>query len=98
MAQQLHGPKGELEALVENAGGLASLAAYLETSPEMLSLALGAPAGTRTDKVCAMVEENTRKLLLMPSQGGWIWKVTRRRVVKDWLILARWSEANGGCR
>jgi hypothetical protein len=39
-----------------------------------------------------MVAENTRKLLGMP-QGGFFWRLTRKRVVKDWLILSRWSDA-----
>ncbi len=42
-----------------------------------------------------MVSENTAKLLGMPSQGGFFWRITRRRVVKDWLLLARWSQATG---
>jgi len=42
-----------------------------------------------------MVAENTWKLIQMPSQGGFIWRITRRRVVKDWLILARRSGAAG---
>jgi hypothetical protein len=89
-------PSQDLEALVETAGGVAALAHYLDVSPSVVEVALSAPASGRTDRVNRMVAENTWKLLQMPSQGGFIWRLTRRRVLKDWLILFRWSEASGG--
>jgi hypothetical protein len=85
----------DLQALVNSAGGVEPLAAYLGVSPELIATALNAPDSKRTERVSAMVQENTRKLILMPSQGGFFWRVTKRRVVKDWLILARWGEAQG---
>jgi hypothetical protein len=85
-----------LEEIIENVGGVETLAGYLEVEPNVIELALAAPDGARTQSVRAMVAENTQKLILMPSQGGRIWRITRKRVVKDWLILARWSEASGG--
>jgi hypothetical protein len=86
----------ELYSLVESIGGAEPLAQYLDVSPELIETALAAPEGTWTDRVCRMVCENTGKLLGMPSQGGLFWRLTRRRVVKDWALLARWGEARGG--
>src|SRR6266700_2393964 len=85
----------ELYSLVESIGGAEPLAQYLDVSPELIETALGAPDGAWTDRVCRMVFENTSKLLGMPSQGGFFWRLTRRRVVKDWVLLARWGEARG---
>jgi hypothetical protein len=85
----------ELLLLVEAAGGVEGLAAYLEVPPETLEVALAAPDGAWTDRVSGMVAENTGKLLAMPTQGGFFWRLTRKRVVKDWLILSRWSDAVG---
>ncbi len=85
----------ELYSLVESIGGAEPLAQYLEVSPELIETALAAPEGAWTDRVCRMVCENTGKLLGMPSQGGFFWRLTRRRVVKDWVLLARWGEARG---
>jgi hypothetical protein len=83
----------DLEAVVEYAGGIETLAAYLEVDSQVLTTALSAPDSAWTDRVRAMVSENTQKLIGMPSQGGFFWRLTRKRVVKDWLILARWSES-----
>jgi hypothetical protein len=83
----------ELYSLVESIGGAEPLAQYLDVSPELIESALAAPRGAWTDRVCRMVCENTGKLLAMPSQGGLFWRLTRRRVVKDWVLLARWGEA-----
>ena len=78
-----------LHALVDQAGGIDTLSAYIEVDSAIIEVALNAPTMGRTDRVARMVEENTRKLLLMPSQRGFFWRLTRRRVVKDWLILAK---------
>jgi hypothetical protein len=83
----------DLETLVQEIGGAEPLASYLDADPEMISVALGAPDGAWTDRVSQMVAENTTKLLQMPSQGGFFWRLTRKRVVKDWLLLSRWSDA-----
>lgn len=83
----------DLEVLVHDIGGVEPLASYLDVDPEMISVALRAPEGPWTDRVNQMVAENTTKLLQMPSQGGFFWRLTRTRVVKDWLLLSRWSDA-----
>jgi hypothetical protein len=83
----------ELEEFVRQMGGVEWVAEYLEVDPGMIELALSAPEGAWTDRVSQMVLENTGKLILMPSQGGFFWRLTRRRVVKDWRILAQWSDA-----
>jgi Short C-terminal domain len=90
-------PSQDLNALVELAGGVESLAMYLDLPSETVEVALAAlPGDAKTDRVARMVAENTWKLTGMPSQGGRIWRFTRKRVVKDWLILARRSAALGG--
>lgn len=86
-------PSQDLDALLQVAGGVQPLADYLDVSPEMIACALDAPDSAWTDRVRGMVAENTWKLLQMPSQGGFFWRLTRKRVVKDWDILARWSDA-----
>jgi hypothetical protein len=78
-----------LGELVEQAGGVKVLSSYLQLDADVVALALGTPPTAATERVARMVEENTRKLMLMPSQGGFFWRLTRKRVVKDWLILAR---------
>lgn len=85
----------ELETVVDAAGGIDTLADYLGLAPDVLETALSAPGSAWTERVRAMVSENTAKLLGMPSQGGFFWRITRRRVVKDWQLLARWSQATG---
>jgi hypothetical protein len=84
----------ELLDLVHEAGGIATLAGYLDLEPQMLEAALSAPEGAWTDRVSQMVAENTSKLIQMPSQGGFFWRLTRRRVVKDWRLMARWSDSH----
>jgi hypothetical protein len=78
-----------LEELVVDAGGVEAVAAYVELDADVVSAALAARADPRSPRVASMVWENTRKLVLMPSQGGFFWRLTRKRVAKDWLILAR---------
>lgn len=97
MERKLHSVVGgmlELDSLVEASGGAELLAQYLDVSSELIKTALAAPEGAWTDRVCGMVCENTGKLLGMPSQGGFFWRLTRRRVVKDWVLLARWSDTH----
>jgi len=86
----------QLEAVVDDIGGVEPLASYLDVDPEMIAVALSAPGSAWTDRVSAMVTENTEKLIQMPSQGGFFWRLTRKRVVKDWLLLAHWSDAISG--
>ena len=79
-----------LQALVDEAGGAGAVSGYLDMDEEVIELALTTPATARTERVARMVKENTRKLILMPPpQGGFFWRLTRKRVVKDWLILAK---------
>ncbi len=80
---------GVLADLVQRADGIDGMAAYLEIDPAVVAVALGTPPTAATNRVARMVEENTRKLLLMPSQGGFFWRLTRKRVAKDWHILAK---------
>jgi hypothetical protein len=82
----------ELRVLVDRAGGVDALASYVQLEPAVLEEALRAPDGAWSERVSAMVAENTEKLLLMPSQFGFFWRLTRKRVAKDWLLLARWSQ------
>lgn len=83
-------------ALVEVLDGVEVLATYLDLPQDTLEVALAAlPGDPKTERVARMVAENTWKLAGMPSQGGRIWRFTRKRVVKDWLILARRSVAVG---
>lgn len=84
----------ELLDLVHDAGGVEALAVYLNLEPQTLAAALSAPEGAWTDRVSRMVAENTRKLIQIPSQGGFFWRLTRRRVVKDWRLMARWSDTH----
>jgi hypothetical protein len=88
----------ELEALVHDIGGVESLASCLDVEPDIIAVALRAPEGAWTDRVRKMVAENTTKLVLMPSQGGFFWRLTRKRVAKDWLLLSRWSDSISGQR
>jgi hypothetical protein len=88
-------PLTDLHVLAEKVGGVESLARYLEIDNEVISTALKAPEGAWTDRVGAMVTEDTVKLIQMPSQGGFFWRHTRKRAVKDWQLLARWSDAIG---
>jgi hypothetical protein len=80
-----------LRDLVKQAGGVEAVAVYLQLDPDVIEVALSTPSNSKTERVARMVEENTRKLILMPSstQGGFFWRLTRKRVVKDWLILAK---------
>ncbi len=78
-----------LEELVADLGGVEVVAAYVELDADVISAALAAQPNPRSPRVASMVWENTRKLVLMPSQGGFFWRLTRKRVAKDWLILAR---------
>ena len=88
----------DLEAVIHDLGGVEALANYLDVDPEIISVALRAPEGAWTDRVSRMVAENTTKLLQMPSQGGFFWRLTRKRVLKEWLLLSRWSDAISGQR
>lgn len=78
-----------LQGLVERAGGVHAVSAYLQLDSDLIAVALNTSSTPKSERVAHMVEENTRKLILMPSQGGFFWRWTRKRVVKDWLILAR---------
>jgi hypothetical protein len=78
-----------LEQLVDDLGGIDAVSAYLQLDPDVVSVALATPQDARSNRVALMVWENTRKLALMRSQDGFFWRLTRKRVVKDWLILAK---------